>query len=145
MQSGLDKGTFSVDSKLDSVHKGEVTGLGLDSLNKLLVSSSLDMTVKLWDFFRAKLMKTYQHTYSIDNLVYNRVNDLVAISSSDLSLTLLNAKTGLKKVRSFAQIASNKITDLCFSYPDCRWLLCSSLDKSIRVWDILTGSLVDWI
>lgn len=99
MQSGLDKGVFTTQNKSESTHKGEVTGLGMDSLNKVLVSSSLDMTVKLWDFFRAKLLKTYNHSYSIDNLVYNRVNDLVAFSSSDLSLTLLNAKTGLKKVR----------------------------------------------
>lgn len=90
-------------------------------------------------------MKSHTHEYAIENLCYNRKNDLVAISSSDLSLTILNAKSGLKKVRTFENACSNKITDICFSQPDSKWLLVSSLDKSIKVFDILTGSLIDWI
>ena len=35
-----------------SVHKGAVTGLGIDSQNKFLVSGALDKTIKLWDFYR---------------------------------------------------------------------------------------------
>lgn len=78
-------------------------------------------------------------------MCYNRFNDLVALSSSDLTITILNAKTGLKKVREFEAAAENKITDLCFSQPDHRWLVCSSLDRCIRVWDIVTGVLIDWV
>jgi len=48
-------------------------------------------------------------------LTYNRQNDLVAFSSSDLSITLLNVKSGLQKVRYFGRAADNKITDICFS------------------------------
>ena len=70
---------------------------------------------------------------------------MIAISMSDLSVSILNVKGGLKLVRSFPNAANNKITDLCFSRPNSKWLLCSSLDKSIRIYDILTGSLIDWI
>lgn len=84
---------------IESLHTNEITGLGLDMLNRHLVSSSLDKTIKLWDFYRAKLLMTYQSSYPADNLSYNRLNDLVAFSTSDLSITLLNVKTGLKKVR----------------------------------------------
>jgi U3 small nucleolar RNA-associated protein 21 len=128
-----------------SLHTKEVTGLGLDMLNHHLVSCSLDHTIKLWDFYRQKLMKTFVMEYPVDNLVYNRVNNLIAISTGDLSLTILNVKDGLKKVRSFPKVADNKITDLCFSQPDSKWLLCSSLDKSLKVFDIMTGCLIDWI
>jgi U3 small nucleolar RNA-associated protein 21 len=57
MQSGRDKGFFTVDNKngAESLHSAEVTGLAVDSLNKVLVSCSLDKTVKLWDFYRGKL------------------------------------------------------------------------------------------
>ena len=51
----------------------------------------------------------------------------------------MNVKTGIIKVREFKEAASNKITDLCFSQPDSKYIICSSLDKSIRAWDILTG------
>ena len=56
----------------------------------------------------------------------------------------MNAKTSLSVVRKFENAAENKITDLGFSH-DARWLLSSSLDRSVRVWDIVTGSLIDWI
>jgi len=81
----------------------------------------------------------------VENLVYNRLNDLVAYSTTDISLTILNIRNGLVKVRDFKEAANNKITDICFSLPDSRWVICSSLDKCVRVWDILTGQLVDWI
>ena len=110
-----------------------------------MVSCSLDHTIKLWDFYKQKLVRTFEHEYPIENLTYNRKNDLIAISSSDLSLTIINVKGGLKKVREFKQVSNNKITDICFSQPDSRWLISTSLDKSLKVFDILTGSLIDWI
>lgn len=147
VQSGIEKGYFKPEdaSGLKNLHSAEVTGLGIDSQNKFLVSGSLDKTVKLWDFYRAKLISTFDTQYPISNLCYNRFNDLVAFSSTDLSITLLNARTGLHQVRKFENAANNKITDICFSQPDQRWLICSSLDKCIRVWDIVTGSLIDWL
>lgn len=129
---------------IGGLHTDEVSGLGIDVLNRYLVSCSLDKTIKLWDFYRARLCQTYTHSFPIDNLHYNRNNDLVAFSSSELSISILNVKTGLNKVRYFPSAASNKITDLCFSH-DSKWLICSSMDKSIRVWDIVTGSLIDWV
>jgi U3 small nucleolar RNA-associated protein 21 len=68
LQSGNDKGVF----KGESMHMGEVSGLGIDSLNKFLVSGSLDKTIKLWDFYRSKLLKTFTCEYPVDNLTYNR-------------------------------------------------------------------------
>lgn len=127
------------------MHTGEVTGLGLDLMNKTLVSASRDSTIKLWDFFRRELIKTYACEFPVDNLSYNRMNDLIAFSQTDLTLQVVNARAGLKKVREFKLAATNKITDICFSQPDSKWVMCSSLDKCIRVWDILTGSLVDWV
>lgn len=136
----MDRGLFAPEQ-----HSSEVTGLGIDALNHYLVSSSFDGKIKLWDFYKAKHIKTFSLESPIENLVYNRKNDLVAVSTSDLSVSILNIKNGLKRVRCFDNVAQNKITDICFSQPDSKWLLCSSLDKSLKVFDILTGSLIDWI
>lgn len=87
----------------------------MDSLNHYLVSCSLDGTVKLYDFYRMRVSRSFSYDYPIENLVYNRKNDLIAISTSDMDVSIHNVKNGLKKVRHFKNVADNKITDLCFS------------------------------
>lgn len=76
MQTGKDKGLFTADAaKIKStggLHTDEVTGLGIDVLNRYMVSCSLDKTLKLWDFYRARLLLTYTHSHPVDNLFYNR-------------------------------------------------------------------------
>ena len=146
LQSGIDRGTFtSGEHEKAPCHTKEITGLGIDALNHYVVSCSLDCTIKLWDFYRQKSINSFTLDHPVDNLVYNRKNDLIAVSTSDLTVTIHNIKNGLKKVRTFDKVSDNKITDLCFSQPDSKWLICSSLDKSMKVFDILTGSMIDWI
>ena len=90
-------------------------------------------------------MKSVDFEYPVENMCYNLQNDLLAISLSDLTVTILNIKNGMKKVRDFTNVFENRITDICFSKPDSKWLIVSSLDKSIKVFDILTSCLIDWI
>ena len=62
MQSGKERGQFTLDSKSplgSTVHTAEITGVAVDTLNRYLISSSKDRSVKLWDFYRCKLVKTY--------------------------------------------------------------------------------------
>mmetsp|Transcript_16459 Transcript_16459/g.27936 ORF Transcript_16459/g.27936 Transcript_16459/m.27936 type:complete len:496 (+) Transcript_16459:1240-2727(+) len=144
LQSGNDRGLFR-DPEGQAVHSKEVTGVGVDQLNHYLVSCSLDSSLKLWDFVTMKLTQTVALPSPVLQLTLNRRNELVAIASNDLSVSIFNSKRQLKKVREFPRVCENRVTDLCFSQPDSKYLLCSSLDKSIRVLDILTGCLVDWI
>ena len=145
LQSGNDRGLFTTASLDLPMHSKEITGLGIDALNHHLVSCSLDHTIKLWDFYRQKQVKSFEMEFPVENLVYNRRNDLIAVSTSDMTVSILNIKNGLKKVRTFENVAGNKITDISFSQPDSKWLITSSLDKSLKVFDILTGCLIDWI
>jgi len=121
MQSGKERGVFSVDAKSastgETIHSAEVTGLCVDSLNRHLISSSKDHAIKLWDFYRCKLLKTYQTDFPLANLCYSPMSDLVAFSSSDLTMTILNPQAGLKRVRHFERAATNQINDVCFSQP----------------------------
>lgn len=50
----------------------------------------------------------------------------------------------MKLIRKFENIHENAITGLCFSH-DSKWLITTSMDKSLKVWDLLTSSLIDWI
>lgn len=115
MQSGQSRGFFSSDNLELKEHSNSITGLGLDSLNHFLVSCSLDGSIKLWDFYRMKVARSFDQEHSYDNLVYNRKNDLIAVSTTNMDVVIHNVKNGLKKVRVFENVSDNKITDLCFS------------------------------
>jgi WD40 repeat protein len=93
MQSGKDRGEFTQGKNDLKVHKGRVTGLGIDYLNKYLVSASTDGTIKQWDFYRAICIKSVQMS-SPNHLVYNRMNDLVAVSTANLEIKVLNNNSG---------------------------------------------------
>ena len=51
LQSGIDRGFFKVKAG-DKAHQKEVSGLAIDQLNHYLISSSIDGTIKLWEFYR---------------------------------------------------------------------------------------------
>lgn len=104
----------------------------------------MDGKVKIWDFFRLKLINTIliEDSPALSNLIVNGVN-LFAFTTSKLSLMIYDILT-LKRIRKFDNIASNTITSICFSH-DSRWIVTSSTDKSLKVWDLLTASLIDWI
>ena len=77
-------------------------------------------------------------------MTYSRQTDLIAIATTGLEIVLLNSQLGLSTVRKFTRAAENKITDVGFSH-DGRWLLVASLDRSVRIWDIVTSELIDWL
>ena len=67
----------------------------------------------------------------------------MAISLDDLTIEIIDIMT-LKTVRKFQNVHKGPLTDMTYSN-DSRWLLTSSLDKTIKVWDVPSGSLVDHI
>ena len=142
LESGEDRGNFGEKGG----HVKEVTGVAIDGLNKWLVSASMDGTLKIWDFYRRTLKKTYEASAAVETVVFNHNNDLLGIATSDIRLIVLNTKLGqLRKVREITEVAYNKITDICFSQPDSKHIIAASLDKTIKVFDLLTGHLVDHI
>jgi hypothetical protein len=46
MQSGKDRGLFISKIAGETIHTGEISGIGLDSLNKICVTSSKDASIK---------------------------------------------------------------------------------------------------
>ena len=49
MQSGLQRGHYPRNDTKDLKHSGPITSLNISNANKLLISTSLDMTIKIWD------------------------------------------------------------------------------------------------
>ncbi|CAG8563436.1 14007_t:CDS:10 [Funneliformis caledonium] len=142
MQSGLHRKTFAGNDAFhnNKGHKKLISGLASDSLNRKLISSSLDGTVKIWDFNKAKVLHTIDIMSPITTMLFHCNNDLLAIINDDLCVRVIDVET-CKIVREFWG-HRNRITDLTFS-PDGRWIVSTSLDATIRTWDLPTGHLID--
>ncbi|KAI9136584.1 Utp21 specific WD40 associated putative domain-containing protein, partial [Paraphysoderma sedebokerense] len=121
-------------------HTKGITGIVVDRLNKCVISSSLDKTVKIWDFKTGNDIHTFSFPTAITHLIHHSDNELVAVVGDDLCLRVLDVETR-RVVREFWG-HRNRITDIAFS-PDGRWLVSSSLDSTIKTWDLASGCLVD--
>lgn len=125
-------------------HTKEVTGIIVDSLNKNVISCSLDGKVKFWDFNTGNLVNEidwYPMT-AITGLRFHASNDLIALSCDDLSIRIVDIET--KKTIRELWGCQGGINDVCFSN-DGRWIIAASGDRVIRVWDLPTGHLIDAI
>lgn len=138
LQSGLHRRTYQQTQK----HSKEVTGISSDTLNKTMISSSLDGTVRFWDFNTGNLLHTSDLKVGITSMRYHRGSDLIALSCDDFCIRVLDAET--KKIVRELWGHINRITTMDFS-DDGRWLVSAALDSTIRTWDLPTGHTIDAI
>lgn len=125
-------------------HTKAVTGLVVDSLNKNIISCSLDGKVKFWDFGTGNLVDEidWHPMTAITGIKYHAPSDLIALTCDDLSVRVVDVET--KKTIRELWGCQDGINDFCFSN-DGRWIVAASKDCIIRVWDLPTGHLIDAI
>jgi U3 small nucleolar RNA-associated protein 21 len=132
-------------------HTGHaVTGIAVDSVNRTVISVGGDAKLIAWNFLSHLPHKKSPSVLPAPATMLRHVkdSDLAAIAMDDYS-TLLFDCTTFSIVRRFgagnsAARHSGPLTDLGFS-PDGRTLFTSSLDGTIRVWDVPTNACVDWL
>ncbi|KAJ5624723.1 Small-subunit processome Utp21 [Penicillium lagena] len=123
-------------------HTKAVTGLMIDSLNRTVVSCSLDGKVKFWDLLSGTLIDEldWHPMAAVTGLRYSKGSELVAFSCDDLSIRVIDLETR-KLVREFWGCVG-QVNDFIFSN-DGRWMIAASMDSVIRIWDLPTGHLID--
>jgi len=79
-------------------------------------------------------------------MIVHRDSGLISLAFNDYTIKIYDFDTmTFKCIRTFTDhIHTNDITALAFM-PDARWLLSTSLDKTMRIWDIPSGQLIDMI
>ncbi|KAG8484953.1 hypothetical protein CXB51_021536 [Gossypium anomalum] len=141
LQSGISRGSY-VETPKGSAHDGEVVGVACDSTNTLMISAGYHGDIKVWDFKGCYVKSSWEVGCTVVKIVYNRLNGLLATVTDDLVIRLYDV-VALRMVRKF-EGHTDRITDLCFS-EDGKWLLSSSMDGSLRIWDVVLARQIDAI
>ncbi len=148
VQSGILRGRFPKDDQTDvaegsNAHQASISSSNTCAMNKKLISVSLDSTLKVWDFEKYKLLATVNTGSGCTRAVLHRNSNLLAVACDDFSVHLYDVfTTPPRLVRNFKGHSRN-ITDIEIT-PDGRWLLTSSLDCCLRVWDIAANVSISW-
>lgn len=123
-------------------HKKAISGIMVDTLNRTVISCSLDGKIKFWDFRTGCLDEEidWHPMAAIITSQYHRPSDLIALSCDDLSIRVVDAET--KKLVRELWGCLGQISNFCFSN-DGRWIIAASTDSVVRVWDLPTGNLIN--
>ncbi|TPX38216.1 hypothetical protein SmJEL517_g00415 [Synchytrium microbalum] len=134
LQSGEHRQTFA------KGHSKSIIDICTDTLNRTVISASIDNKIIIWDFEKATILQTIAMDASISCMSLHKSSNLLAIACDDLCVRVMDVET-FKIVREYSG-HRNRITDLTFA-PDGRWVVTSSLDGTIRTWDVVSGSMID--
>lgn len=141
LQSGISRGSYiDISGARQCAHDGEVVGVACDATNSTMISAGYQGDIKVWDFKSRELRSRWEVGCGVTKIVYHRTNGLLATVADDMVLRLFDI-VALRLVRKFEGHA-DRVTDLCFS-EDGKWLLSSSMDGSLRIWDVIFARQID--
>ncbi|CAM2719555.1 unnamed protein product [Rotaria socialis] len=169
MQSGIYRGSFDdgpikfaaknpskrlKSSPYATAHSFALCGISFDSLNTRLISCDSNGNIKLWRLKTKTLISSSSvfnqensdEKITITKMIVHRDSGLIALAFNDYTIKIFDFDTmTCKCIRTFKTNShKEEITALAFM-PDARWLLSTSLDKTMRIWDIPSGQLIDTI
>ncbi|GJQ99218.1 U3 small nucleolar RNA-associated protein 21 [Tanacetum coccineum] len=140
LQSGISRGSYVDMAEKSRAHNGEVVGVACDSTNFLMISAGYNGDIKVWSFKGRELKSKWEIGCTVVKIIYHRSNGLLATVTDDLVIRMFDV-VALKLVRKFEGHA-DRITDICFS-EDGKWLLSSSMDGTLRIWDVILARQID--
>ncbi|KAG9135364.1 hypothetical protein Leryth_007141 [Lithospermum erythrorhizon] len=141
LQSGISRGSYvDLTGTSSFAHDGEVVGIACDSTNAIMISAGYRGDIKVWDFKGRELKSRWEVGCSLVKIIYHRPNGLLATVADDLVIRLFDV-VALRMVRMF-EGHTDRITDMCFS-EDGKWLFTSSMDGSLRIWDVILAKQID--
>eukprot|EP01025_Chloroclados_australasicus_P059604 TRINITY_DN7544_c0_g1_i5.p1 TRINITY_DN7544_c0_g1~~TRINITY_DN7544_c0_g1_i5.p1 ORF type:complete len:733 (-),score=39.81 TRINITY_DN7544_c0_g1_i5:95-2293(-) len=144
LQSGQHRGTFrkGKGDKMTEAHIDRVTTLSSDDLNSILVSSGYDGRLRVWGFRSCKLRNTLKLGFGVVLGHFHRGSGLYAVGLNNHNIYIVDVQgvrlpTIVRRFRGH----EDRITKVQFS-EDGRWLLSSSMDCTLRVWNVPSSTIL---
>lgn len=138
VQSGIHRASYGKPG-----HVNDVRGVWVDNLNQFVISGGVDCKLKFWHFKPKEAKEAFGEMKMHDSILFirgHRESSMLCVVLEDFTVVIVDYD---KKnvVRKFVGHTA-PITDACFS-PDSRWLITSSMDCTIKTWDIPSSYLID--
>ncbi|KAF9001167.1 WD40-repeat-containing domain protein [Cyathus striatus] len=125
--------------KIMKGHNNSVSSVAFSPDGKLVVSGSVDKTIKIWDVHTGQVIAgpLQGHTDGVTSVAFSPNGKKVISGSHDKTIQIWDIKTGMTMI---SPLKSNTpdITSVAFSQ-DGKQVLMSSYNETIQIWDEETG------
>ena len=134
-----------VDSSADAAHaglQGSISTLHVNALSSALYVGTLEGWLYALDMQNGRILKRVQLAMPIAKAAFHPRTHLCACILDDCTIVLVDVRS-MSVVRTFRG-HSMQVNCVAFR-DDGRWLVSAGADGTVRVWDILSASCVDWM
>ncbi|NES89773.1 MULTISPECIES: serine/threonine-protein kinase [Okeania] len=131
-------------------HSKAVYSVAISSEKQIIVSGSADGTIKIWDLVTGSLINTFSgHSDRIFSVAISSDGQNVVSGSADETIQVWDLRFFSKVENDIILISnlkntltghSNEVWSVAIS-PDGQTIVSGSEDKTIKIWDLATGSL----
>ncbi|XP_067138314.1 lissencephaly-1 homolog isoform X3 [Centruroides vittatus] len=121
-------------------HRAPVTKVVFHPVFSVMVSSSEDATIKVWDYETGDYEKTLKgHTDSVQDVAFDHTGKWLISCSADMTVKLwdFQAYECIRTMRGH----DHNVSSVSFM-PSGDHLVSSSRDKTIKIWEVATGYCV---
>ncbi|XP_006825041.1 lissencephaly-1 homolog [Saccoglossus kowalevskii] len=121
-------------------HRSPVTKVLFHPVYSVMVSSSEDASIKVWDYETGDYERTLKgHTDSVQDIAFDHTGKLLASCSADMTIKLwdFNGYECIKTLHGH----DHNVSSICFM-PSGDFIVSSSRDKTIKMWEVSTGYCV---
>lgn len=123
---------------------GAVSALGFAQDGAWLATGSFDGTVRIWDWAsKTERVAPMRHGSEVVSLAVSPDGGMVASGGNLGVVRLWRVKDGVehRELIGHSKEGRSLVRDVRFS-PDGRFLLSAAADRTVRVWDVVTGLMV---
>jgi small GTP-binding protein len=138
LESQSEEAIETDDVKILEGHSASVEGVAISTDSKLIISGSVDKTIRIWDTASGNCLKVLEgHSAPVEEVAISTDSKLIISGSEDKTIRIWDTASGncLKVLEGH----SDQVKGVAIS-ADSKLIVSGSSDKSIRIWETANGN-----